>query len=43
MSKLTGEMCDFILWERHASWKKYEIAPFTDWDMVVGFEPRRLH
>jgi hypothetical protein len=42
MSKLTGETCDFFLWEREKSWYKYEIAPFTAWDMKIGLEHRIL-
>jgi len=38
MSKLTGETCDFFLWKREQSWDKYEIAPFTAWDMEMGMD-----
>jgi hypothetical protein len=42
MNKLTGETCDFFLWEREKSWHKHEIAPFTTWDMEIGLEHRIL-
>ena len=40
INKLTGETCDYFLWEKQESWQRHRIAPFTDWDMVTGFEHR---
>jgi hypothetical protein len=42
MSKLNGDRCDFFVWERRHAWEEHMIAPFTEWDMVIGLEPRVL-
>ncbi|KIM22000.1 hypothetical protein M408DRAFT_29093 [Serendipita vermifera MAFF 305830] len=43
VNKLTGEKCDCFLWERRESWERYSVSQFTDWDMVLGFEPQVVH